>query len=323
MPSANHVRCPLDLEQLRLRDVGRVDELVARLLVAQPRVVLHQAANEPALGVEDREPRSDLVGEREEVELVPEPAVVAPLGLLESMQVRVEVVLARPGRAVDAGELRVPFVAAPVGAGDVRQLEGAEHPGVRHVRAEAQVGPVAVRVQRDGVAGGRLSRATVPLGVADAFDDLDLEGLVREPLERLGARDLLAHERLPPLHDLAHPRSIVARSLGMHVLGELEVVVEAVGDRRADRVLRARVEVAHRLGEHVRGRVPQHVEPVVGPCGRPARRSASAGGTNDRSRSSPSTRAAIVPFGSAAPTGSPSGSSTERPSGRVRVGMRA
>jgi hypothetical protein len=51
--------------------------------------------------------------------------------------------------------------------------------------------------------------------------------------------------------------------------------------------------------------------------------SASSAGTNDRSRTSPSTRAAIVPFGSAAPTGSPSGSSIDDPSGSVSRGIRA
>ena len=46
-----------------------------------------------ALRVEHREARADLVGEREQVELGAELAVVAPLGLLEPVQVLVEVVL--------------------------------------------------------------------------------------------------------------------------------------------------------------------------------------------------------------------------------------
>jgi hypothetical protein len=45
-------------------------------------------------------------------------------------------------------------------------------------------------------------------------------------------------------------------------LGEVEVVVEAVLDRRADRDLHARVEAPHRLGEEMRGRVAQDVERV-------------------------------------------------------------
>ena len=76
----------------------------------------------------------------------------------------------------------------------------------------------------------------------------------------------------------------------LDALGELEVVVEAVLDRRADRDLHARVELHHRGGEHVRGVVADEPER------RRRRRLAvtisiaapSASGAS-RSRSSPST----------------------------------
>ena len=85
-----------------------------------------------------------------------------------------------------------------------------------------------------------------------------------QPLERLVARHVFAHEPLVALHDLAHA-PIDLREVGrVDRLGEVEVVVEAVGDRRADRVPRARVEVAHRLRQHVGGGVAQHVQPLVG-----------------------------------------------------------
>jgi len=45
-------------------------------------------------------------------------------------------------------------------------------------------------------------------------------------------------------------------------LGELEVVVEAVLDRRADRDLHSGMEAADRLGEEVRGRVTEDVERI-------------------------------------------------------------
>ena len=107
---------PADLEQVALRDVGRVHELVAALLVAPARVVLHDHADQAAARMEDREPRADLLREREQVELGAQLAVVAALGLLEPLQVRLEVVLGRPRGAVDPGQLRVLLVAAPVGA---------------------------------------------------------------------------------------------------------------------------------------------------------------------------------------------------------------
>ena len=105
---------------------GEFDELVAGRLVALARVVLHELADEAALGVEDGEARADLVREAEQVELDAELAVIALGGLLEAVQVLLEVRLRRPRGAVDALELRALLVAAPVGAGDPHELEVAE-----------------------------------------------------------------------------------------------------------------------------------------------------------------------------------------------------
>ena len=123
------------LEERALGDVRRVDELVARLHVALPRVVLHEPADGPALGVEDGQARADLLGEGEEVELGAELAVVAPLGLLQPVQVLGQRLLGLPGRAVDALQLLALLVAAPVGAGHPHELEVAEPAGRGHVRA--------------------------------------------------------------------------------------------------------------------------------------------------------------------------------------------
>ena len=57
-----------------------------------------------------------MLREVEEVELRAEPPVVARARLLEPLEVRVEVLLRVEGRAVDARELRVLLVAAPVRA---------------------------------------------------------------------------------------------------------------------------------------------------------------------------------------------------------------
>jgi hypothetical protein len=64
--------------------------------------------------------------EREEVELATQLAMVALLRLLDAPQVLVELLLRIPGSAVDALQHRPRLVAAPVGAGRVEQLEGAE-----------------------------------------------------------------------------------------------------------------------------------------------------------------------------------------------------
>ena len=188
--------------------------------------------------------------EVEEVELEPEPAVVARARLLEPLEVRVEVGLRVERGAVDPRQLRVLLVAAPVRAGEARQLHRLDRRRVLEVRAAAEIGELALRVERD--------RALRLVG------ELDLVRLrLRlEARDRLVAGELLARP-LAPLRDLA--ADLVLDRLEVVLgdrLGELEVVVEAVGDRRADRDLHARVEAHDRLGEQVRGRVAQHVERV-------------------------------------------------------------
>ena len=62
------------------------------------------------LGCQNGEPGRVLV-EVEEVELLPESPVVARPRLLEPLEVRLEILLAEEGGAVDARQLRIPLVA--------------------------------------------------------------------------------------------------------------------------------------------------------------------------------------------------------------------
>ena len=107
--------------------------------------------------------------EVEQVEFAAELAVVALLGLLEHLQVLLQFVLRRPGRAVDALQHLVAVVAAPVGAGHLHQLEVLQPARARHVRAAAQVLERAFAVERHVLAG------------RDARDDLGLVVLAHAP----------------------------------------------------------------------------------------------------------------------------------------------
>ena len=231
-----------------------VDQRRLHLGVASARVL---AAAELLERVVDRHPlrvpkrRSGRVlVEVEEVELDAEPAVVARLRLLEPLEIGVEVGLRVEGGAVDPGQLRVPLVAAPVGARERGQLDRLDRLRVLQVRPAAEIGELALRIEGD-VALGRV-------------DELDLVALALglEAALRLVGGDLLA---LPGSALLQ-----LALDLGLDLLeilladrlGELEVVVEAVLDRRPDRDLDARIEPADRLGEQVRGGVAEHEERV-------------------------------------------------------------
>ena len=162
-------------------------------------------------------------------------------------------------RAVDAREHRPARVAAPVGAGDGLQLERADAPRRRRVRAAAEVGEAA--------RCGRARPSRRAWSAREVLDELDLVGLVlgAEALERRGDRHVLAHERLVGGDVLAHPLLDRGKSASETVMpgGELEVVVEALLDRRPDRDLHAREELEHRGGQDVRRVVADEVQGVA------------------------------------------------------------
>ncbi len=127
MLSAYQLEMARLLEQGGLGQVGRPDELVAGLLVLGSRVVLHQLADQTALGMEHGQAAADLGWEMEQVELGPEPAVIALLGLLQAVQMILEGGLGLPGGSVDPLQLRPLLVAPPVGGRHLHQLEVTQH----------------------------------------------------------------------------------------------------------------------------------------------------------------------------------------------------
>ena len=192
-----------------------------------------------------------MVVEMEEIELRPDAAVVARAGLLEPLEVLVEVVLRVERRAVDPGQLRVLLVAAPVRAGEARQLQRLDRRCVLEVRPAAEVGELALRVERDGA-----------VGLAGELDLVRLS-LRLEAGDRLLAGELLALPRAP-LGDLAPHLLLDGAEVALRDrLGKLEVVVEAVGDGRSDRDLHPGVQPHDGLREQVRRRVPEHRERIL------------------------------------------------------------
>ena len=192
----------------------------------------------------------------EEVELDAEPAVVAGARLLEPLEVRVEVGLGVEGGAVDPRELLVLLVAAPVRAREAGELERLDRRGVLQVRAAAEVGELA----RAAVVRLRVE-ADLALGRVDELDLVRL-ALGLEPRAGLVGGRRLARP-LAALGELALDLRLDPLEVGLgDRLGEVEVVVEAVVDRRADGDLHARVEPPDGLGEQVRARMAQHLERV-------------------------------------------------------------
>ena len=223
----------------------REHELVPTVFVTVAAVVLHDLADQRALGVPHGESGTEFVGPRHEVELGGETTVIAFLGLGKHLKVGLQRLLVGPRRAVDALQHRTGDVASPVRTGDRLKLERAQATGRRHVRAGAHVAEaIAVAVVADRVATADLAGVLAAASTGrDPLDDLGLVRLVGEERHRLGCREFVALERLVGLHDLLH----AALDLGEVIVGEclalgqFHVVVEAELDRRADRELCAGV----------------------------------------------------------------------------------
>ena len=245
------------LEQVDVEEDRRLDLAVAALAVLAAPQLGQRVPDRDAARLPERAARREL-REEEQLELAPELAVIARPGLLEQLLVRGEVLLGEERRPVDAREHRALGIPAPVGAGHRLQPEGLDRLSRRRVRPAAEVGERPVGVERD----------RLHAGVRDEIvDQLDLVVLLLgdEALTGHGDRDVLALERLGGLHVLAHAR-LDRREVGLRErdpLRELEVVVEAVLDRRADRDLHARVQLHHRRRQHVRRVVAHERERVV------------------------------------------------------------
>ena len=180
----------------------------------------------------------------------------------------VERLLRLPCGAVDALQAGVVLIAPPVRGRASGQLERRDVLGGRDVRSAAQIAPnpfagTGIEV----VVGGEL--------VAADFHDVGVAGLVVDEFELVGlVGQLLAClvlglidppvEQLPVLDDLTHPLFQRRQVLRRERLGHVEVVVEAVGDRRPDAQFGVREQVLDGLGQHMRGRVPDHASAVVG-----------------------------------------------------------
>jgi hypothetical protein len=163
---------------------------------------------------------------------------------------------ARPSRAVQALELGVLLIAAPVRRGVAGQSKGWDVTGVREVRPPTEVlprdGVIAAEIvidrqfacadlNRRSVAGPitLTDLATAGAGfVGNQFQLVRLGG-------QLGPCLLIGHgsptKTLPFLDDLGHHAFELPKIFRSERVGDVEVVVEAVGDRGPDAELGVRV----------------------------------------------------------------------------------
>ena len=99
---------------------------------------------------------------------------------------------------------------------------------------------------------------------AELLDQLELVGLVGEPLAGLDEARLAPDEAVVALHLLAHPTLDLLEIVGRQRARQIEVVVEAGRDRRADRDFAVGEELQDDLREHVGGGVAHPPQPLLG-----------------------------------------------------------
>src|SRR5262249_22320900 len=203
-----------------------------------PHVVLDSAEQHPAFGVPEHAAERFLA-EMKQVELAAKLAVVAALGFLKAEEILVELLLARPGRAVNALQLRVPGVAAPVSAGDIHQLEGLPEPaGRRQMRPDTEIDEIALAIEAD---------LLLRRNLADIFGLVALADAVEEGYRPVAAPHL-ARDRFVAAHDVAHALLDAREVVGRERRCAREIVIKAGVGRRAEGDLRFGIELLDRLG---------------------------------------------------------------------------
>jgi len=198
----------------------------------------------------EREAGTGLV-EAEQIQLPADDPVVPAFGLLDPIQIVVEVLPGGPGRAVDPLEHLLAGVAVPVRARHGQDLERADPTGTGHVGATAQVlEPDAVRVEADRAA----------LGPADI---VRLVGVAGQLGHGLLAGHLRADERPVGLGDLVHFLFDPLEVRGTDRFIQVDVVVEAVFHGRPVHQPGRRPESADGLGHDVGAAVPHDLHPLL------------------------------------------------------------
>src|ERR1700676_5391929 len=85
----------------------------------------------------------------EKFEFDAELAMIAALGFLKAVEIFVQFLLREETRGVNALELRIAFLALPIGAGNAHEFEGGDALGGGDVRAAAEVEEFSRAVKRD------------------------------------------------------------------------------------------------------------------------------------------------------------------------------
>jgi hypothetical protein len=233
--------------------VRGVDEQIAaaQALVAHP--VFHDLADHGAFGMPEDEAGAGELLNAEEVELLADEAMVALGCFFKAREVGVHFFLREEGGAVDALELRIFFVAEPVGAGHLGDFDGFDAASRGHMRAAAEIDKAAVAIEAD-----------LGAGLGELGDEVGLHevAVTLEFGEGLFAGLVFADEGLVARDDFGHLLLDGGEVFGQEGLVAIEVVEEAGVGRGAVAQLGFRKKLEDRGGHDVGGGVADDLEGV-------------------------------------------------------------
>ena len=227
------------MEEFFLRDVRGTHVKEAIFNVGFADVVLHDALKHTTLGVEDRQSRTQLFWEGEEIKFGTEATVVASFRFLKSFLVSDKVVFRGPGSSVDSLQLVISLVTAPVSGRRLGQRKSiADEFCRRQVGSTAEVFPCGGSITADIVVNGEFRTANLNGGIlcspALGTNQLKLEGLISKFFACFFFSDNTATESLAFLHNALHAFFNIAHELRSDGINIPEVIVEAISDEGAN-----------------------------------------------------------------------------------------
>ena len=240
------------LPQATVNDLRSLDLQVAVFALNLAHVLLKHLVQGPAVRVPEHHARRFFL-EVEQVQALADLAVITLFGFFNALDVGGQLLLVSPGSAVDPLQLLVLRVAAPVGTGQLGQLERLEEARVRHVRATAHVDIFFVVIQAHGLLVRHVFHQTQLVVLATGGEHVDHFGARRDFLDDVVIfLDQCMHALFDGRQVVRSERTLVG-----------DVVIEAFVDDRADDHLRGWVQLLDRMANQVRARVANDLQPLL------------------------------------------------------------
>ena len=228
-----------------------IDQFIALLQMLLSPEIFNQQADQRAPWVPEDQAWPDLILDRDQVQFLPQLAVVPSLDLLQLGQMGIQLGLGRERGTVDPLEHRIPFIASPISSCTREELQCADPASRWDMRTSAEIHELSLAVERRCL-------------ILDVFQYVNFVVLSSffEESDRVLPRHLHSLERNVGLHDLVSPRFDLLKVLRGKRTIEGKVVVKPLFDGRADGELRGREDCLHGLRHDVGAAMPIHVLPV-------------------------------------------------------------